>query len=72
MPEGSDRVGSHTLHSTVKSAAVNASRMFGTLARAEARPAAAARAQSALEPRLSTWTADSAARSAAFCISRFM
>ncbi|KAG0754386.1 hypothetical protein G6F22_021026 [Rhizopus arrhizus] len=72
MPDGSVRVESQTLHSTVTSAAVKVSKKLGTLANADVRPAATARVQSAAAPMLSTWTADKAARSAPFCISRFI
>ncbi|MCY1247617.1 hypothetical protein D9M72_609650 [compost metagenome] len=72
IPDASARPESQTLHSTVMSAFVNESKRPGTLRSAEMRPAVTACAQSAAAPRPSTWTADRAARSAPFCISRFM
>ena len=72
MPLASAREVSQTLHSTVTSPALKVSRILGTLASTAAWPAAWARLQSAGAPRPSTCTADSAARSDAFCISRFM
>ena len=72
MPPTGGRVGSHSLQSTVTSAAEKVSRIFGRLASAADTPAALARLQSAAAPVPSTCTADSAARSAAFWTSRFM